>query len=62
MNKQFYNSLPRPIVGLSPMEGYTDSPFRRICKEVKKDLLTYTEFTSADGIFIMQKAYKKVIL
>jgi len=40
----------RPIIGLAPMEGYSDSPFRRICKEINPDLLLYTEFTSADGL------------
>lgn len=32
------------------MDGYSDSAFRRICKEVNPSIITYTEFTSADGI------------
>lgn len=32
------------------MEGYSDSPFRRVCKHVAPDIITYTEFTSADGL------------
>lgn len=50
MNKNFWNTLPRPIVGLSPMDGFTDSPFRRICKEQNPDILVFTEFTSAEGL------------
>ena len=32
------------------MEGYSDSAYRRTCKAVNPNILTYTEFTSADGI------------
>ena len=32
------------------MEGYSDSPFRRVCKTVAPTIITYTEFTSADGL------------
>jgi len=32
------------------MEGYSDSPFRQVCKTVAPDIITYTEFTSADGL------------
>ena len=32
------------------MEGYSDSPFRQICKTVAPTIVTYTEFTSADGL------------
>lgn len=42
--------MPRPIIGLSPMDGYTDSAFRRVCKSVNPSVLVYTEFSSADGV------------
>ena len=32
------------------MEGYSDSPFRRVCKLVNPDIVTFTEFTAADGL------------
>ncbi len=32
------------------MDGYSDSAFRRVCKLVNPTIITYTEFTSADGI------------
>lgn len=49
-DKTFWESLPKPIVGLAPMDGYSDSAFRHICKQVNPDIVTVTEFTSADGI------------
>lgn len=48
--KNFWKTLPAPIIGLSPMDGYTDSAMRHICKDVNPDIITYTEFTSADGL------------
>src|SRR3989338_6203619 len=40
-----------PIISLAPMDGYTDSAFRRICKEINPNIVCFTEFVSADGIF-----------
>lgn len=59
MNKDFWKNLPRPIVGLSPMEGYSDSAFRRVCKSVNPNLVTVTEFTSADGLHYASEKLKK---
>ena len=50
MTSPFWKEFPTPIIGLAPMDGYSDSAFRRTCKEVNPSILTYTEFTSADGI------------
>lgn len=33
------------------MDGYTDTPFRRICKEINPNIVVVTEFTSTDGLF-----------
>ncbi len=55
-SKSFWKSLPRPVIGLSPMDGYSDSPFRRVCKLVNPDIVTFTEFTSADGMHHGAKA------
>ena len=46
----FWTEFPKPIVALAPMEGYSDSAFRQVCKAVNPDIVTYTEFTSADGL------------
>ena len=39
--------LSRPFL-LAPMAGYTDSAFRRVCREMGAALV-YTELVSADG-------------
>lgn len=43
-------SLPRPIVGLSAMDGVTDASMRAITASVGHPDFCVTEFTSADGI------------
>lgn len=43
-------SLPRPIVGLSAMDGVTDAAMRQLTKEVSDPTFMVTEFTSADGL------------
>lgn len=48
--KDFWKQFPRPIVGLSPMDGFTDTAMRRITKEVCPDVIMFTEFTSAEGL------------
>ena len=62
MNKQFWQELPRPIMGLAPMDGYSDSAFRRICKEVNPNIVTVTEFTSADGLHFSAEKLESSIL
>ncbi len=42
--------LPRPIVGLSAMDGVTDAAMRQITKQVGNPDFMVTEFTSADGL------------
>lgn len=39
-----------PAICLSPMDGYTDSAMRRVCKEINPNIIVFTEFTSADGL------------
>ncbi|MDH4225692.1 MAG: tRNA-dihydrouridine synthase [Deltaproteobacteria bacterium] len=41
--------FPRPIVALAPMDGYTDSPFRRAVRLVNPGVVLFSEFTNADG-------------
>ena len=50
MQKTSWTKSKAPIIALAPMDGYTDSAFRRICKEVNTHIVVFTEFTSADGI------------
>lgn len=53
--KDFWTKIKKPIVALAPMEGYTDSAFRRVCKSINPEIVTFTEFTSADGILYNSK-------
>lgn len=39
-----------PIIGLSPMDGVTDEPFRLTQSHIAKPDLIFTEFVSAEGI------------
>lgn len=46
----FWNDISKPIVGLSPMDGITDFPFRAIQKKYGNPDVVYTEFTSVEGV------------
>ena len=40
----------QPLIGLSPMDGVTDYPFRQIQTQIAKPDVLFTEFVSAEGI------------
>ena len=44
-----WGDRPRPIVALAPMDGITDSAYRRIVRRIDRDVVLFSEFTSADG-------------
>jgi len=46
----FWDALPRPIIGLSPMDGVTDAAFRRIVARHGRPDLLVTEFAHVEGI------------
>lgn len=46
----FWRRLPRPIIGLAPMDGVTDAAFRRIVTRCGKPDVMFTEFTSVGDI------------
>lgn len=50
-----------PAVMLSPMSGYTDSPYRRIVKEVNPNVIGFTELLSADGIHFGGERTRKMM-
>lgn len=50
MKKFNWNDLPRPIICLAPMAGYTDSAYRQLIKLIEPNVICFTEFTSVDGI------------
>ena len=50
MNMNFWQDLPRPIIGLSPMDGVTDASFRSIVAQQGKPDVTFTEFTHVHDV------------
>lgn len=52
----FWQRLEKPFTVMAPMEGVTDFAFREIIAEVAKPDVTFTEFTSTDGMFSGGKA------
>ena len=49
-SSSFWMQLARPIVGLAPMDGVSDQPFRHISNKYGRPDVTYTEFTSVDEL------------
>jgi nifR3 family TIM-barrel protein len=52
MNQGFWEKLKKPIMALAPMADVTDAAFRRLIAEHGKPDVMFTEFTSADGLFL----------
>jgi tRNA-dihydrouridine synthase len=46
----FWKDLPTPIIGLAPMDGVTDAPFRRTVAIHGKPDITFTEFTHVHDV------------
>ncbi len=47
----FWTEIPRPIIGLSPMDGITDASFRYIAAKHGRPDVTITEFVSVEAAF-----------
>lgn len=45
-----WQKLKKPIIGLSPMDGVTDQPFRYMTKKYGHPDVVFTEFTSVEGV------------
>ncbi len=50
MAKNFWSTLPKPIMVLAPMADVTDAAFRRVIAKYGKPDVMWTEFVSADGL------------
>lgn len=50
IQNNFWQSLPRPILGLSPMDGVTDTAFRNMFVRHGKPSILVTEFTNVEGL------------
>ncbi len=64
--QNFWEKLPKPIFALAPLEDVTDAAFRRLIARYGKPHVMFTEFTSADGLFLAdldgQKRLRKKLL
>jgi tRNA-dihydrouridine synthase B len=45
-----WSKVPRPIVALAPMAGYTDSAFRQIVKSIVPEIICFSELISSNAI------------
>ncbi|MCF7917762.1 tRNA dihydrouridine synthase DusB [Candidatus Gracilibacteria bacterium] len=50
MKRNFWSKLSRPILVLAPMAGYTESPFRRLVKEIEPSVVLISELISAEAL------------
>lgn len=50
MHSNFWQKLAKPILGLSPMDGITDTAFRQMVLRHSKPTVVFTEFTTVEGL------------
>ena len=48
--KGFWEKLPKPIIGLAPMDGVTDAPYRYMVCKYSRPSLVITEFCNVEGL------------
>jgi len=59
MQKNFWQQLKKPIIGLAPMDGVTDEPMRQIQCLIAKPDVVYTEFISVEGFVRKPEVFLK---
>lgn len=47
---KLFADLPRPLLALAPMAGYTESPFRRMVREIESSTILVSELLSAEAL------------
>lgn len=62
MQKNFWNTLQKPIFVLAPMADVTDAAFRRLIASKGRPDVTWTEFVSADGLARAPEEGRKKLL
>lgn len=50
MIKGFWETIKKPIIAVSPMDGVTDAPFRYIVAKHGPSAVSFTEFTNVEGL------------
>lgn len=58
----FWEGLPKPFFVQAPMEDVTDAAFRQLIARFGKPHVTFTEFTSADGLILAPESGRTVLL
>ncbi len=58
----FWETLKKPLMVMAPLEDVTDAAFRRMFATYGKPDVTWTEFTSADGLLLAQGLGKEKLL
>ena len=62
MIKGFWEELNKPILALAPLANVTDAAFRRIIAKYGKPDVMFTEFVSADGLFLGGEKARKGLM
>jgi nifR3 family TIM-barrel protein len=52
INQFSWRNQPKPIIGLSPMDGITDFAYREIHAKYGRPAIMLTEFTNVEGMFM----------
>src|SRR3989344_2995320 len=58
----FWEKLKKPIFALAPMADVTDAAFRRVIAKYGKPDIMFTEFVSADGLFLADEAGREKLM
>jgi nifR3 family TIM-barrel protein len=58
----FWEKLKKPIIVLAPMADVTDAAFRRVIAKHGKPDVMWTEFVSADGLFLGGPRARRILL
>ncbi|HEY4502266.1 MAG TPA: tRNA-dihydrouridine synthase [Candidatus Paceibacterota bacterium] len=62
MKQGFWKELQEPFFVLAPLADVTDAPFRRIIAKYGKPDVMWTEFVSADGLFLADEVGKEKLM
>ncbi len=49
-SRKFIENMAQPLLVLAPMAGYTESPFRRLIKEIEPSTILVSELVSAEAL------------
>jgi len=62
MGKGFWDKLEKPFFVLAPMADVTDAAFRRVIAKYGKPPVMWTEFVSADGLFLADELGRQKLM